>query len=148
MPPNSIYTFETWGSQVLDFLSDVVKDRAFLICNSVGGKKKIPRFWVKLFRFFLLQSIIQCVLCARQWIVCGFRYCWLGSRPPGSREGAGSDVDQCVVADAAHQEAAVVRASVCESTPECFTVSNLSARLYALLQLSRLPFQGGRHSPE
>lgn len=37
MPPNSIYTFETWGSQVLDFLSDIVKDRAFLICNSVGG---------------------------------------------------------------------------------------------------------------
>lgn len=94
-----------------------------------------------------MQSIIQCILCTRQLIVCGFRYCWLGSRPPGSREGAGSDVDQCVVTDAAHQEAAVVRASVCESTPECFTVSNLSARLYALLQLSRLPFQGG-HSPE
>ncbi|KAG0556441.1 hypothetical protein KC19_11G054300 [Ceratodon purpureus] len=37
MPPNTLYTFETWGSQILDFLSDVVHDRAFLICNSVGG---------------------------------------------------------------------------------------------------------------
>lgn len=37
LPPNTLYTFETWGRQVLDFLSDVVNDRAFLICNSVGG---------------------------------------------------------------------------------------------------------------
>lgn len=36
-PPNTLYSFETWGSQILDFLSDVVNDRAFLICNSVGG---------------------------------------------------------------------------------------------------------------
>lgn len=35
--PNSIYTFEEWAKQVLDFCSEIVKDSAFLICNSVGG---------------------------------------------------------------------------------------------------------------
>eukprot|EP00252_Welwitschia_mirabilis_P020177 TRINITY_DN488_c0_g1_i4.p1 TRINITY_DN488_c0_g1~~TRINITY_DN488_c0_g1_i4.p1 ORF type:complete len:389 (+),score=54.44 TRINITY_DN488_c0_g1_i4:36-1202(+) len=33
----SIYTFETWAKQVNDFCTDVVKDQAFLICNSIGG---------------------------------------------------------------------------------------------------------------
>jgi pimeloyl-ACP methyl ester carboxylesterase len=37
MTPNTLYTFETWGNQILDFCSDVVNDRAFVICNSVGG---------------------------------------------------------------------------------------------------------------
>lgn len=36
-PPNSIYSFENWASQVLAFRSEIVKDRVFLICNSVGG---------------------------------------------------------------------------------------------------------------
>jgi pimeloyl-ACP methyl ester carboxylesterase len=35
--PNSLYTFETWGQQVLDFCDEIVNDSAFLICNSVGG---------------------------------------------------------------------------------------------------------------
>ncbi|KAE8677194.1 hypothetical protein F3Y22_tig00111542pilonHSYRG00121 [Hibiscus syriacus] len=33
----SLYTFETWASQLNDFCSSVVKDRAFFICNSIGG---------------------------------------------------------------------------------------------------------------
>ncbi|KAG9451396.1 hypothetical protein H6P81_011361 [Aristolochia fimbriata] len=33
----SFYTFETWASQLNDFCSDVVKDEAFFICNSIGG---------------------------------------------------------------------------------------------------------------
>lgn len=33
----SFYTFETWGSQLNDFCNDVVKDKAFFICNSIGG---------------------------------------------------------------------------------------------------------------
>ncbi|CAK9207462.1 unnamed protein product [Sphagnum jensenii] len=37
MAPNTLYTFETWGNQILDFCSDVVNDPAFVICNSVGG---------------------------------------------------------------------------------------------------------------
>ncbi|KAJ0686748.1 putative haloacetate dehalogenase [Helianthus annuus] len=31
------YTFETWGAQLNDFCTDVVKDKAFFICNSIGG---------------------------------------------------------------------------------------------------------------
>ncbi|XP_022886209.1 pheophytinase, chloroplastic [Olea europaea var. sylvestris] len=34
---NSLYTFETWASQLNDFCTDVVKDQAFFICNSIGG---------------------------------------------------------------------------------------------------------------
>ncbi|KAH7421874.1 hypothetical protein KP509_13G079000 [Ceratopteris richardii] len=35
--PNSIYSFENWADQVLSFRSEIVKDKVFLICNSVGG---------------------------------------------------------------------------------------------------------------
>ncbi|XP_031112381.1 pheophytinase, chloroplastic [Ipomoea triloba] len=31
------YTFETWASQLNDFCNDVVRDKAFFICNSIGG---------------------------------------------------------------------------------------------------------------
>ncbi|CAL5428679.1 unnamed protein product [Camellia sinensis] len=34
---NSFYTFETWAAQLNDFCIDVVKDKAFFICNSIGG---------------------------------------------------------------------------------------------------------------
>ncbi|KAA8542965.1 hypothetical protein F0562_024111 [Nyssa sinensis] len=34
---NSFYTFETWATQINDFCIDVVKDKAFFICNSIGG---------------------------------------------------------------------------------------------------------------
>ncbi|XP_068638188.1 uncharacterized protein [Aristolochia californica] len=34
---DSFYTFETWAAQLNDFCSDVVKDEAFFICNSIGG---------------------------------------------------------------------------------------------------------------
>ncbi|MBA0786860.1 hypothetical protein Gotri_027759, partial [Gossypium trilobum] len=34
---DSFYIFETWGSQLNDFCSSVVKDKAFFICNSIGG---------------------------------------------------------------------------------------------------------------
>ena len=34
---DSFYTFETWASQINDFCTDVVKDQAFFICNSIGG---------------------------------------------------------------------------------------------------------------
>lgn len=33
----SFYTFETWGSQLNDFCTTVVQDKAFFICNSIGG---------------------------------------------------------------------------------------------------------------
>ncbi|KAJ7292314.1 hypothetical protein O6H91_Y286100 [Diphasiastrum complanatum] len=36
-PPNSLYTFETWARQILQFCAEVVKSRAFFICNSIGG---------------------------------------------------------------------------------------------------------------
>lgn len=36
-PRNELYCFETWASQVLDFVKEVVGAPAFLICNSVGG---------------------------------------------------------------------------------------------------------------
>ncbi|KAL3752039.1 hypothetical protein ACJRO7_012799 [Eucalyptus globulus] len=31
------YTFETWATQINDFSVQVVKDKAFFICNSIGG---------------------------------------------------------------------------------------------------------------
>lgn len=34
---NELYNFETWGRQLSAFVEDVVKEPAFLICNSVGG---------------------------------------------------------------------------------------------------------------
>ncbi|KAJ9153337.1 hypothetical protein P3X46_026785 [Hevea brasiliensis] len=34
---NSFYTFETWATQLNDFCADVIKDKAFFICNSIGG---------------------------------------------------------------------------------------------------------------
>lgn len=34
---STFYTFETWASQLNDFCVDVVKDKAFFICNSIGG---------------------------------------------------------------------------------------------------------------
>lgn len=36
------YTFETWATQINDFSVQVVKDKAFLICNSIGGNKLWP----------------------------------------------------------------------------------------------------------
>ncbi|KAI3924317.1 hypothetical protein MKW98_032518 [Papaver atlanticum] len=33
----SFYTFETWASQINEFCTDVIKDEAFFICNSIGG---------------------------------------------------------------------------------------------------------------
>lgn len=31
------YTFDTWGAQLNDFCRDVINDKAFFICNSIGG---------------------------------------------------------------------------------------------------------------
>ncbi|KAG8369553.1 hypothetical protein BUALT_Bualt14G0025400 [Buddleja alternifolia] len=33
----SFYTFETWASQLNDFCTEIVKDDAFFVCNSIGG---------------------------------------------------------------------------------------------------------------
>uniref|UniRef100_A0A3Q7JYR5 AB hydrolase-1 domain-containing protein n=1 Tax=Solanum lycopersicum TaxID=4081 RepID=A0A3Q7JYR5_SOLLC len=33
----NFYSFETWGSQLNDFCKDVIGDKAFFICNSIGG---------------------------------------------------------------------------------------------------------------
>ncbi|CAL5354264.1 unnamed protein product [Camellia sinensis] len=37
---NSFYTFETWAAQLNDFCIDVVKDKAFFICNSIGAVRE------------------------------------------------------------------------------------------------------------
>lgn len=34
---DNFYTFETWGCQLNDFCKDVIRDKAFFICNSIGG---------------------------------------------------------------------------------------------------------------
>ncbi|OVA19586.1 Alpha/beta hydrolase fold-1 [Macleaya cordata] len=34
---NSFYTFETWATQLNEFCTNVIKDEAFFICNSIGG---------------------------------------------------------------------------------------------------------------
>jgi pimeloyl-ACP methyl ester carboxylesterase len=35
---SGFYTFETWADQLNSFCSDVVRDGAFFICNSIGGE--------------------------------------------------------------------------------------------------------------
>ncbi|RYR63666.1 hypothetical protein Ahy_A04g021443 isoform A [Arachis hypogaea] len=34
---DSFYTFDTWAAQLNDFCLDVIKDKAFFVCNSIGG---------------------------------------------------------------------------------------------------------------
>lgn len=36
-PPNTIYSFDTWGEQLRDFITQRVGEPATLVCNSVGG---------------------------------------------------------------------------------------------------------------
>ncbi len=49
--PNSLYTFETWGQQLLDFVEQKMgAEPTFIICNSVGGTA--PSF----LRYFLPAS--------------------------------------------------------------------------------------------
>uniref|UniRef100_A0A2N9G636 AB hydrolase-1 domain-containing protein n=1 Tax=Fagus sylvatica TaxID=28930 RepID=A0A2N9G636_FAGSY len=40
------YTFETWATQINEFCVDVIKDDAFFICNSIGGRKSITGSFV------------------------------------------------------------------------------------------------------
>jgi hypothetical protein len=35
--PGSLYTFEVWGKQLLDFIDEVISEPTFLVSNSVGG---------------------------------------------------------------------------------------------------------------
>ena len=41
-PPRSLYTFDNWARQLLDFMDEVVGEPAFLITNSVGGACLMP----------------------------------------------------------------------------------------------------------
>jgi pimeloyl-ACP methyl ester carboxylesterase len=36
-PANSIYNFDTWGQQLVDFTEQVIGAPAYISCNSVGG---------------------------------------------------------------------------------------------------------------
>ena len=36
--PNAIYNFETWGTQLTDFIQEVLGEPAFILSNSVGGR--------------------------------------------------------------------------------------------------------------
>jgi len=36
-PVNSIYNFENWGEQTVDFIKSTIKEPTYLVCNSVGG---------------------------------------------------------------------------------------------------------------
>lgn len=49
------YTFETWATQLNDFCTDVVKDEAFYICNSIGGDH--------LFSILLLLVLTESIVC-------------------------------------------------------------------------------------
>lgn len=56
---DAFYTFETWGSQINDFCSDVVKEEAFFICNSIGGiYLNITLTWTFLCTIFFLQWVM------------------------------------------------------------------------------------------
>ena len=34
---NTIYCFETWAQQILDFIDEFIGEPAFVVTNSVGG---------------------------------------------------------------------------------------------------------------
>lgn len=87
LPPNTLYTFETWGRQVLDFLSDVVNDRAFLICNSVGGTVIITSS--SILRLLVAQSFLFTSLPT----ACLIRYSRVRGCSHGVTESAGIDAD-------------------------------------------------------
>lgn len=38
-PPNSIYNFDNWGQQLVDFTEQVIGAPAYISCNSVGGAR-------------------------------------------------------------------------------------------------------------
>lgn len=38
-PPNSIYCFDNWGYQLVDFIKEVIGSEATLSSNSVGGEQ-------------------------------------------------------------------------------------------------------------
>lgn len=38
-PANSLYTFEVWGAQLLDFIEQKIGQPTFLLTNSVGGDR-------------------------------------------------------------------------------------------------------------
>lgn len=62
-PPNSIYNFETWGQQLLDFTQEVIGAPAHISCNSVGGAQCQGGDWPSLSKERLMHSLAGC-LCA------------------------------------------------------------------------------------
>ncbi|GIL72233.1 hypothetical protein Vretimale_293 [Volvox reticuliferus] len=36
-PTNTLYCFDNWGNQLVDFIRERVEEPAFIVCNSVGG---------------------------------------------------------------------------------------------------------------
>lgn len=37
-PPNSIYCFENWGNQLVDFIEEKIQESTTIVANSVGGE--------------------------------------------------------------------------------------------------------------
>jgi len=66
---DSFYTFDTWAAQLNEFCLDVVKDEAFFICNSIGGKffssALIFNYWQGYFKLFDSHSLLQ----AKRYII-------------------------------------------------------------------------------
>lgn len=60
---NELYNFETWGRQLSAFIEEIVKEPAFLICNSVGGNM---RFFV-LPQHCLHMTVVVSGLLSTQW---------------------------------------------------------------------------------
>ncbi|XP_057992034.1 uncharacterized protein LOC110638273 isoform X2 [Hevea brasiliensis] len=64
---NSFYTFETWATQLNDFCADVIKDKAFFICNSIGGVNVFSMYPSKLILCYhdtaqVTQELVQKIL--------------------------------------------------------------------------------------
>lgn len=55
------YTFETWGAQLNDFCTEVVKDQAFFICNSIGGDHLLLNVlhYLRLIVFYICCCLID-----------------------------------------------------------------------------------------
>jgi hypothetical protein len=57
-PANSIYNFDTWGQQLVDFTEQVIGAPAYLSCNSVGGTQGGA----------LLRSYCMCLVRGAAWL--------------------------------------------------------------------------------
>lgn len=110
------YTFETWASQLNDFCTEIVEDKAFFICNSIGGDHlyHFLTFWhvFHIFVLFLFSvKVIKKIIVCHKWISY-YSNCRIGGSPGSSHESCnlqGNYTPEHIPPHVAHKETTLVR---------------------------------------